>query len=293
MSTPARISTLIFASGPLSLTGNACGAKTQEVSQLAAKKLATDSTPAPQAVENPQDDSIAISHSNGSPGGTQLEPNQASPDSTGTGDASKDTNSTNTKTTTAKGDTPAANTSTDGKQSASDTTLTGSLEPGSQGWASLEEKPRLAIRITYAPIWASVVIDLRDEAPRDETIQAVRQAVRSFPWPPSPGGPLDEGWAQGKSARSREIEVLAAQVPGVYEVFGVLIGCEARGAPDPISMRPQELPELMSLSVQLSIPQTLEEMLAGPIKTALVKATAQAPTQGLPKPTATPTPGDC
>ena len=32
--TPARISTLIFASSPLSLTGNACGAKTQEVSQL-------------------------------------------------------------------------------------------------------------------------------------------------------------------------------------------------------------------------------------------------------------------
>jgi hypothetical protein len=332
MSISARIATLIIALGLLSLTGLACGAKTEEVRQLAAeqlevaaKKLATDSTPSPQAVEKPQDDSITISNPNDSPGSPQLEPNQTSPGSTDKGgdgsitisdpkdplgspqlepnqaspgytdkgDATQSTTSTGTKTATAKGDTAPAKTSTDGKQQASDTTLTNPKDPGSPGWPSLEENPQLSVGITYVPIWASVGIELRDGAHRDQTIQAVRMAVRSFLWPLAPGGPSAEGWPRGKSVRSREVEVVVARVSRVDEVFGVLVGCESGGAPDPVLMQPQELPALASLSVQIGEPQTREAMLTGPIKSVPVKATAQAPAQRLPKPTATPTPGYC
>jgi len=145
----------------------------------------------------------------------------------------------------------------------------------------------------YVPIWVSVGIDV---VPGDDTaavVQRVKLSIRQFLAALPPYGPTGNGWPMGRAVDGRELEVIAARESGVAGVNGHLLGCASGGSVDPILLRPTELPELTSLAVQVGEPQTREEMLAGPIKSAPVKATAQAPAQQPPKPTATPSPGYC
>ena len=72
----------------------------------------------------------------------------------------------------------------------------------------------------YVPIALSVGITIGDGFGRDTVINDVREALRSFMWPLTPGGPDGNGWPLGRPVRDREIEVAIARVSGVNGVIG-------------------------------------------------------------------------
>lgn len=125
----------------------------------------------------------------------------------------------------------------------------------------------------YVPVGVSVAFELRDGHGREETLAAVRLAIRTFLWPLSPGGPFGEatGWPRKRPVRARELEVVVARVGGVDEVIGVrLFTVEpdgdwkrapnaADGTPE-IAMLDYQLPELLGLAVVADgeVPESLE-----------------------------------
>jgi hypothetical protein len=109
----------------------------------------------------------------------------------------------------------------------------------------------------YLPISVSIAVGLRDDAPRDATLLAVRQAVRRLLWPLAPGGFDGNGWPLGRSLADRELEVEVARVPGVASVAGVNLFTQTNGvwsvAPrdstgmQHVALQPWQLPELMQV----------------------------------------------
>jgi hypothetical protein len=61
----------------------------------------------------------------------------------------------------------------------------------------------------------------RPGAERETVLTAVREALRRYLWPLVPGGVDGTGWPLGRQVRARELEVVAARVPGVDTVGGV------------------------------------------------------------------------
>ncbi len=110
----------------------------------------------------------------------------------------------------------------------------------------------------YVPVGVSVAVTLREDAPRDETLQAVRRALRRLLWPLAPGGFDGHGWPLGRRLIDREIEVEAARVPGIATVAGVNLfvrdGTAWRPVPrdanglQEVDLRPWQLPELLDLN---------------------------------------------
>ena len=83
--------------------------------------------------------------------------------------------------------------------------------------AQLEPRRPLATELyvigcEYVPLALSLAVGLRDDAPRDATLAAVRSALRRLLWPLAPGGFDGQGWALGRSVADRELEVEAARV---------------------------------------------------------------------------------
>lgn len=77
------------------------------------------------------------------------------------------------------------------------------------------------IGVDYVPVAISVAVGITDGAARDEVLRAVRQALRDFLWPLSPGGHSGEGWPLGRAVATQELEVMVARVAGVRVVNGV------------------------------------------------------------------------
>ncbi|MGM9480220.1 putative baseplate assembly protein [Roseateles sp. NT4] len=113
----------------------------------------------------------------------------------------------------------------------------------------------------YLPLSVSIAIGLRDGAPREETLAAVRLVIRRLLWPLAPGGFDGNGWPLGRTVADRELEVEAARVPGVATVAGVnlftggpgawaLAGRDANGLQQ-VALAPWQLPELMQVLVEV------------------------------------------
>ena len=114
----------------------------------------------------------------------------------------------------------------------------------------------------YLPVAVSVAVGLRDDAPRDATLAAVRSAIRRLLWPLAPGGFDGRGWALGRALADRELEVEAARVSGVATVAGVnlfvrdeagawtLAPRNAAGL-QPVALAPWQLPELMQVVAEV------------------------------------------
>ena len=129
----------------------------------------------------------------------------------------------------------------------------------------LDERRPLAMEMytigcEYVPLAVSVGVTLRDGFPRDESLLAVKDALRRFLWPLVPGGQDGGGWPLGRSVRDRELEVVVAQVPGVSEVRGVNLfekhgdawaKVDLRSATGAIEipLEPWQLPELLGVLV--------------------------------------------
>jgi hypothetical protein len=113
----------------------------------------------------------------------------------------------------------------------------------------------------YLPVAVSLAVGLRDDAPRDATLAAVRAAIRRLLWPLSPGGFDGQGWGLGRALADRELEVEAARVAGVASVAGVnLFVCDGsrwqlvvRNAAglQQVALAGWQLPELMQVVVDI------------------------------------------
>lgn len=113
----------------------------------------------------------------------------------------------------------------------------------------------------YVPIAVAVAVGLRDGAPPDATLAAVRQAIRRLLWPLAPGGFDGGGWPLGRPVSDRELEVEAARVPGIATVAGVNLFTGGPGVPggwvlaprdasgQQVAIQPWQLPELMQVVV--------------------------------------------
>jgi predicted phage baseplate assembly protein len=113
----------------------------------------------------------------------------------------------------------------------------------------------------YLPVAVSLAVGLRDDAPRDATLAAVRAAIRRLLWPLAPGGFDGQGWGLGRALADRELEVEAARVAGVASVAGVNlfvrdggswqpVGRHANGAQS-LALAAWQLPELMQVVVDI------------------------------------------
>lgn len=125
----------------------------------------------------------------------------------------------------------------------------------------------------YVPVGVGVAFELRAGHGREDTLSAVRLAIRNFLWPLSPGGPFGEaaGWPLKRAVRARELEVAVARVPGVDEVIGVRLFAregeddwkpapEAADGTQQIDLLDYQLPELLGLVVVADgeVPTSLE-----------------------------------
>jgi len=113
----------------------------------------------------------------------------------------------------------------------------------------------------YLPMAVSLAVGLRDDAPRDATLAAVRAAIRRLLWPLAPGGFDGQGWGLGRALSDRELEVEAARVAGVATVAGVNLFVRdgngwqsvvrnANGA-QLLALAAWQLPELMQVVVDI------------------------------------------
>ena len=112
----------------------------------------------------------------------------------------------------------------------------------------------------YIPLGIGVSVSVRDGFGRDGVLQAVRDALRAFLWPLTPGGIDGRGWPVGRAVRERELEVVIARVPGVGAVNGIslferdgdewrLLVSPERCGPVTLELERWQLPELLSVMV--------------------------------------------
>jgi len=109
----------------------------------------------------------------------------------------------------------------------------------------------------YVPIGISVGIDIRSGFGDEETLSAVRLALRAFLWSLPPGGVQGTGWELGATVLAPQLEVAVARVPGVASVRGVRLFIRRSGAFEPapavasgalgVQLQPWQLPELLAV----------------------------------------------
>jgi predicted phage baseplate assembly protein len=115
----------------------------------------------------------------------------------------------------------------------------------------------------YIELGVSVGVEIRDGFGRETALNAVRESLRRFLWPLTPGGTDGAGWPLGRSVSDRELEVEVSRVPGVNGVRGINLFRRVekswqeipraartdRCPPVMLDLRPWQLPELLSVVV--------------------------------------------
>jgi hypothetical protein len=114
------------------------------------------------------------------------------------------------------------------------------------------------ISVQYIPLGLSVAVTVRDGHARDQVLSDVRNALRDYLWPLSPGGNDGNGWPLGQTISSRELLVTVARVTGVRTVTGVNLFRQKNGTwervPFDLSTGAAEIPlDLWQLPELLSI----------------------------------------
>jgi hypothetical protein len=105
----------------------------------------------------------------------------------------------------------------------------------------------------YIPLSATVGVDVRAGFGVEQTLAAVRLALRAFFWPLAPGGPGGRGWGLGQTVVSAHAEIAVARVPGVAALRGLrLFEREtdtwrelAVAGGRKLALQPWQLPELL------------------------------------------------
>lgn len=116
------------------------------------------------------------------------------------------------------------------------------------------------ISCEYIPIGVSVGVEIADGFDREQVLKTVRDALKVFLWPLSPGGLQGTGWQLGRTVEDRELEMTVARVPGVQSLLGarlrlfrrednawqLVLPSTASGQAD-IVLAAWQLPELLSV----------------------------------------------
>jgi len=105
----------------------------------------------------------------------------------------------------------------------------------------------------YVPLSATVGVELRAGFGVEQTLAAVRLALRAFFWPLAPGGPGNRGWGLGETVVTAHAEVAVARVPGVRALRGVRLFEREEGQWRELddasgrkrTLQPWQLPELL------------------------------------------------
>lgn len=121
----------------------------------------------------------------------------------------------------------------------------------------------------YVPVGISVAVRLRPDAERAATLNMIHQQLRAYFFALAPGGHGGQGWALGERVSALEAEVVVARVPGVAAVMDIELFFAGEGQwrhvgvpgrrrryfdrtqqeDAQISLRPWQLPELLSIRV--------------------------------------------
>lgn len=111
----------------------------------------------------------------------------------------------------------------------------------------------------YVGIGLAIAVRVADGHAAEDVLPAVRLALRRHLWPLAEGGPAGQGWPLQRSVDNRELEVVAARVPGVSATSDVSLFLQGptrwqRVEPDRqerarIALERWQLPELVGLSV--------------------------------------------
>lgn len=93
-------------------------------------------------------------------------------------------------------------------------------------YARLDERRTIGTELyvigpEYVALSASVGVELRPGFATEQTLAAVRLALRAFFWPLAPGGPAQQGWPLGQRVVAAHAEIAVARVPGVRALRGL------------------------------------------------------------------------
>lgn len=149
--------------------------------------------------------------------------------------------------------------------------------------AFLDQRRPLAVElyvigVEYVDLGLAVAVGLRDGHSRDQVLQSIRDALKDYLWPLTPGGYDGEGWSLGQSVINQELEVVVARVKGVRKVTGinmfvkniqnwVLANTDPETGAQKVELEPWQLPELLSIVVvedEDSVPTELKATPAAP-----------------------------
>ncbi|XYH97505.1 putative baseplate assembly protein [Sorangium sp. So ce1128] len=125
----------------------------------------------------------------------------------------------------------------------------------------------------YVGLALTVGVSLREGSAREESLAAVREALRTWLWPLPPGGAAGMGWPLGSAVSTLELAVAVARVPAVAAVRGVRLFLRdgdrfrrvSTGAqPESVQLRAWQLPELLTVvAVEGDPPDDLRETVDG------------------------------
>jgi len=116
----------------------------------------------------------------------------------------------------------------------------------------------------YVGIGLAIAVRVRDGFAAEEVLPAVRLALRRYLWALPGGGPDGQGWPLQRTVDNRELEVVAARVPGVSGTSDVSLFRDSAANPARprwavvaqdnqgrarIPLERYQLPELLALSV--------------------------------------------
>ena len=131
--------------------------------------------------------------------------------------------------------------------------------------AYLDQRRPLAVElyvigVEYIETGLAVAVGLRDGHSHDQVLQNIRDALKNYLWPLSPGGHDGSGWSLGQSVINQELEVVVARVKGVRKVTGInlfvknmknwmLANIDPETGAQRVELDPWQLPELLSIVV--------------------------------------------
>jgi hypothetical protein len=113
----------------------------------------------------------------------------------------------------------------------------------------------------YVPLGLTIAVVPDASQDPVDVFAAVRAALRAYLWPLAPGGASELGFPLGGAVRARELEVVAARVPGVVGVATPQLFLRDKGGtwtlvpvahacePAQVTLRKWQLPELLDVVV--------------------------------------------
>jgi hypothetical protein len=114
----------------------------------------------------------------------------------------------------------------------------------------------------YVDVYLSIGLQVREGFYQDAVREAVRRRLREYLSALPPGGPDERGWPLSRPLLRKELEAVAARVPGVDYVNRLYLGVGAAFDLDEYAgLTGLSLPRLAAIEVRIGEPELLEAIL--------------------------------